>query len=280
MARTRFHKDYYAILGLQPGATGEEVRKAYRRLALEWHPDRRPGDGAAAERFKEISEAYAVLSHPARRREYDLSRQPGSRTAFTHSREDLFRDLFADPRASTIFEELARELERMGLRVDRRYFHDTLFGGRVVVTGGIFIISPLTPILGLFRLAAAALRAARVLPAWKTPETQPLPAPTGLWGTLGQLGRRVLGLPSAAGGPSPLAAEDIALPLYLTREEALRGGEKRVTIKWVRGPEEVLVKVPPGIQPGTCLRLRGKGKPRPDGSRGDAYLTVEIGGEA
>src|SRR5438046_1370013 len=81
----------------------------------------------------------------------------GSRGGFSQSREDVFRDLFNDPRASAVFEELTRELERLGLRVDRRDFERTLFGGRVVVTGGVFTISPWR-VLG--RIAGAGLRLA------------------------------------------------------------------------------------------------------------------------
>ncbi len=270
--RTRMDTDYYAVLGLPSGATGDEIRRAYRRLALEWHPDRRPGDPEAPERFKEISEAYAVLIDPARRREYDQARRTGAPGSFHARREDLFRDLFADPTASAIFEELAREFERMGMHVDRHYFRHTLFGGRAVMTGGIFIISPLTPVLALFRLARAALRGARAAQLGR-PAAPPLPRP-GLSGFLGRVGRSLLGLPAPTG--PPLGPEDVVLPLRLTPAEAERGGGKPVTLRWRWGPEEVLVTVPPGTRGGTHLRLRGKGKPRPDGTRGDAYLTVEI----
>jgi molecular chaperone DnaJ len=64
-------KDYYAILGVSREATQEEIKRAYRQLALKYHPDRNPGDKAAEERFKEINEAYAVLSDPERRARYD-----------------------------------------------------------------------------------------------------------------------------------------------------------------------------------------------------------------
>src|SRR6266508_6998338 len=152
MARQRADRSYYAALGLGPEATEEEIRRTYRRLALEWHPDRNPGNPRAEERFKEISEAYAVLMDPAKRGAYDRARGAGEPGGFGPSREDVFRDLFNDPRASAIFEELARELSRAGLRVDRRDFERTLFGGRVVVTGGVFVISPLTPIRMLWRV--------------------------------------------------------------------------------------------------------------------------------
>ena len=108
--RQRADSDYYATLGLGTEATEEEIRRTYRRLALEWHPDRNPGNPRAEERFKEISEAYAVLMDPAKRRSYDAARSAGTTTSFDPSREDVFRDLFADPRASAVFEELASDL--------------------------------------------------------------------------------------------------------------------------------------------------------------------------
>jgi len=64
-------KDYYEILGISRDASEEEIKKAYRRLALKYHPDRNPGDKVAEERFKEINEAYACLSDPEKRANYD-----------------------------------------------------------------------------------------------------------------------------------------------------------------------------------------------------------------
>ena len=64
-------KDYYEILGLQKDAPHKQVRDAYRKLALQYHPDRNKDNPAAAERMKEINEAYAVLSDPQKRKDYD-----------------------------------------------------------------------------------------------------------------------------------------------------------------------------------------------------------------
>jgi molecular chaperone DnaJ len=64
-------KDYYEILGLQKGASDDEIKKAFRKLALQYHPDRNAGDKEAEEKFKEINEAYQVLSDPQKRSQYD-----------------------------------------------------------------------------------------------------------------------------------------------------------------------------------------------------------------
>ena len=63
--------DYYAALGVDRGASGEEIRKAYRRLARKFHPDLNPGDKAAEERFKKVQEAYDILSDTKKRQMYD-----------------------------------------------------------------------------------------------------------------------------------------------------------------------------------------------------------------
>lgn len=57
-------RDYYEVLGLQKGASDEEIKRAFRKMAMKYHPDKNPGDKAAEEKFKEINEAYSVLSDP------------------------------------------------------------------------------------------------------------------------------------------------------------------------------------------------------------------------
>jgi DnaJ-class molecular chaperone len=264
VARQRSDRDYYAILGLAPDANEDEIRRTYRRLALQWHPDRNPGDARAEERFKEISEAYAVLIDATKRGAYDGARSAGRTGGFRASREDVFRDLFNDPRASAIFEELARELARAGLRVDRRDFERTLFGGHVVMGSRVFVISPRT----LWRLGRAVLRG---VPA---PTPTPVLPRAGLLGRALALGRRLLG---SSDGAAARPSEDVTYPLRLTAAEAAQGGRKHVKLRRVDGDDDVLVTIPAGVREGTRLRLRGKGRALDGSRRGDAYLVVKVG---
>ncbi|MEN9713883.1 MAG: hypothetical protein RLZZ164_547 [Actinomycetota bacterium] len=78
-----FDKDFYKVLGVDKAVSDSELKKVYRKLARQFHPDSNPGDAAAEARFKEISEAYTVLSDPAQRKEYDAVRAMGGGARFT-----------------------------------------------------------------------------------------------------------------------------------------------------------------------------------------------------
>jgi len=76
-------KDYYKILGVKKRASDEEIKKAYRKLAMKFHPDHTKGDKTAEEKFKKISEAYAVLSDKEKRRQYDTFGSDGFQQRFS-----------------------------------------------------------------------------------------------------------------------------------------------------------------------------------------------------
>ena len=97
-------KDYYEVLGLSRNAGEDEIKKAYRKLALQYHPDRNPGDKQAEEKFKELSEAYQVLADPEKRAKYDqFGHAAFGETGpfaggfdFSHGFEDIFGDIFGE----------------------------------------------------------------------------------------------------------------------------------------------------------------------------------------
>ena len=81
--------DYYKILGIEKSASADEIKKAFRTLAVKYHPDRNQGDKQAEEKFKEINEAYAVLSDPDKKQQYDTFGSSGFHQQY--SQEDIFR---------------------------------------------------------------------------------------------------------------------------------------------------------------------------------------------
>jgi len=83
-------KDYYQLLGISKSASAEEIKKAYRKMALKYHPDRNKDNKEAEAKFKEISEAYAVLSNPEKKKQYDMFGADGFQRRY--SQEDIFRD--------------------------------------------------------------------------------------------------------------------------------------------------------------------------------------------
>jgi curved DNA-binding protein CbpA len=289
-------KEYYAILGLKEDASSEEIRKAYRKLALHYHPDRNRGDAGAEERFKAISEAYAVLLDPEKRRLYDLSRQAGvgagagTRAGYRaepgaySSQEDILRDLLYNRDAAAIFEELTREFQRMGFRFDDSFVRHVFFGGRGFVFGGVFFGGPFR-----WGRTAEGERSGgfrRRIEPWgpwrearRVAETD---GETRSEGLLARLGRTFRGVVSGIGRVAQLALRagrqgaDLTRDLPITPEEARSGARKHVRLARGTEIEEVVVTIPSGVRSGTRLRLRGKGLVGQTGLPGDLYLRIHI----
>lgn len=105
-------KDFYSILGVARGATAEEIKKAYRKMALQFHPDRNPGNKEAEDRFKEAAEAYEVLSDPAKKQRYDQFGHEGIRGTdfrpFTDVNDifSTFSDIFGGGIGGSIFDDV------------------------------------------------------------------------------------------------------------------------------------------------------------------------------
>ena len=95
-------KDYYEVLGVNKGTPKEDLKKAYRKLAMKYHPDRNPDDEAASEKFKELSEAYEILSDDQKRQAYDQFGHDGVNPSFSNAQgaaegfSDIFGDIFSD----------------------------------------------------------------------------------------------------------------------------------------------------------------------------------------
>jgi len=113
MPRTK--KDYYSILGVDRSASDDDIKKAYRKLAMQYHPDKNPGkEKWANEKFKEINEAYGVLGNPDKRKQYDQFGTTGDAS-----------DVFGNYQTQSTFEDLMKEFGGQGLRYD---FLDGVFG--------------------------------------------------------------------------------------------------------------------------------------------------------
>ena len=281
-------KEYYEILGLKENASAEEIRRAYRKLALHYHPDRNRGDATAEERFKAISEAYGVLTDSEKRRLYDLSRATGAgmRTdaraepwGYT-SQEDILRDLLRNRDAAAIFEELTREFQRMGFRFDDGFVRHTFFGGRGVVFGGIFFGGPFGG--GRHRRRESFGAFGRHTADWgprlgdrSTRETADARQSPGLLARIGQALQGIGRIARLALGSGQRGA-DLTQDFLITPAEARQGARKHLRYSRGTAVEEVLVTIPAGVRPGTKLRLRGKGLLGTSGAPGDLYLRIQV----
>lgn len=266
-------KDYYATLGVGKDAREDEIKKAYRRLALQYHPDRNPGDKSSEEKFKEIAEAYGVLIDRTKRSEYDTYGADAGRNGFSHySREDIFRDIFSNPAMADIFRDLENEFRKSGYRSGESFFNDMFFrGGQGVFSGRVFFSGP-----GGARVYSFGSRGGpRQYTAEDFAPQQAVIEPAAREGGLIGLGKSLWA--SVKGLLSPAAARDLHFTLVISPMDSELGREVRFAYTRGVSEEPVSLKVPTGIESGTKLRLQGMGLEEPEGGPpGDLYLEVVI----
>ena len=284
MNREFYYKNYYQILGVSREAKADEIKKAFRQLALQCHPDRNPGDKEAEERFKGISEAYGVLIDPEKRQSYDFIHQQGASTSpgadFRYTQEDIFRDLFTNPSGRDIFADLNREFARMGFRFDPQFFDHVFFGGRGIFFNGVIFGGPngirvesADPRTGLFSQMARD----------SIPHMEQVLIPRGI-GIKGRIlswaGKKLVGffLRRLFGGETPGAERgdlDVTFSLPLDRKEISRPASQEISYQIDGKQENLVVRIPSEVKDGMVLRLRGKGKTRGN-EAGDLYLKIEL----
>lgn len=235
-------KDYYKILGVGRNATEDEIKKAYRNLAMKYHPDRNPGkEKEANEKFKQINEAYEVLGDPEKRKQYDRFGTVGT------------GDIFGSPFTQAGFEEVMRDFGRRDLGFD---FLKHIFDG----------------FESFGRPGRVEFRAQR-------PGGEIFHGHVSLEDMLGDLfGTRPGARREYAAVPFDEAfrqatekSNDIHEQVTISSEKARRG----VRMEYKRGKAKIEITIPPGVKTGQKVRYRGA-RLRLDGQPGDLYVHIKV----
>ncbi len=279
--------DYYNTLGVNKTATEEDIKKAYRKLAMKYHPDHAKGDKAAEEKFKQVSEAYAVLSDKEKRQQYDTFGSTGFQQRY--SQEDIFKDFN--------FEDILRGfgLGGAGFSTGRRGSSRKFsFGG-----GAPFgnFAGQETPIKGSdliyelsLTLQEAATGTSKQISFQHRQQSENLTVkiPKGLI-TGKKLRISGKGEPGPYGGPAgdlyikskiiddplfDIKGHDLYLKHSIKLTEAILG--ITVAVPTIDG-KELSLKIPAGVKHKTQMRLSGNGIPfMNEEIRGDLYVQIDV----
>ncbi|HEY8134113.1 MAG TPA: DnaJ C-terminal domain-containing protein [Thermoanaerobaculia bacterium] len=272
-------KDYYQILGVKKSATEEEIKKAYRSLAKKYHPDKNKGNKEAENKFKEISEAYAVLSDKEKREQYDRL----GAEAFSFGGRGGGQDPFAgfDFSQFTSGARRGRSGRSAGAGGFTDIFSD-LFGGggfEEMPSRGADLNAELA-----IDFRDAVLGATMDLTVNGSHIKVKIPEGVADGQTIRIRGKGAPGRQGAPPGdlnvlvhvrPHPLferRGDDIYIDLPITVGEAAQGAQ--IEVPTIRGP--VKARIPKGTQGGQTFRLTGKGVRKKGGGYGDQYYRVEI----
>jgi curved DNA-binding protein len=290
-------KDYYQVLGIEKDASQDKIKKAYRKLAMKYHPDHSSGSKEHEDKFKEISEAYAVLSDPEKRRQYDTYGSEDFQQRY--SQEDIFKDFdisdilkeFGFGGASFFTSGAQKGRGRRG-GTHHSFDPENVFGfggrpgGRQVQAKGndVEYEMPLT----IQEVASGTSKTFTVAGPTGKPDTITIKVPKGLI-----TGKKVRlagkGEPSPYGGsPGDLyirsrivqdpVFESKEYDLYMTREikltEALLG--TKINVPTVDG-KQLSLRVPSGTKPKSKLRIAGQGLPHmKGGGSGDLFVVIDV----
>ena len=260
-------KDYYKVLGVAKTATKDEIKKAYRKLAQKFHPDANTGDATAEARFKEISEAHAILTNAEKRAEYDQIRafmegggerfygfRPGGQGSVRVNIGDLFGDTTGVE--GSPFEDLfgfgpRRPARGQDLETSVHLTFDEAISGTTRSINGANV-----------RIPPGVKNGQRIRVAGKGGPSS--------GGQPGDLYVVVVVEPHPVFGQGNNG--DLLLDLPITFTEAALGA--KVTVPTLTG--QVTLKIPAGTPNGKTFRVRGKGGPSPGGGAGDLLVTVAI----
>jgi len=279
-------RDYYSVLGVSKNASDEEIKRVYRKLAMKYHPDRNPNRKEAEERFKEINEAYAVLSDKEKRKQYDTFGAEGFRQRFTQ--EDIFRGFDFEEILSNLFGGRGKREFRSGGRGGfdfGDFFGQTAYQdmGRMPQKGED-ILYELS--VSLEESAFGGEKKISYRKNGKIEEVSvkiPRGIPPGK-----KLRLSGKGMEGKNGGPPG----DLYLQISIKEHPVfIREGDDLIVDKEINFSEAVLgttvevptlegkkiVKVPPGTQSHTKMRLKGLGIPHFQGEgRGDEYVRMIV----
>jgi DnaJ-class molecular chaperone len=252
---TSNNHDYYAVLGLNSSAGPQEIREAYRKLAFQYHPDRNKDDPQSTEKMKAINEAYATLSDPVKKADYDSLRQRFGPAAYdrfrqTHSQEDIFRNSDIDQ----IINEFSRSF---GFRNADQMFSQ-FYGSNFRI---FFYNQP-----------GFTSRSYDDAPSNNHVNRTLTNAKPGLADRMVKyLFKKVLRY------EFPERGKDIKDMIHINPEMAQRGGEIEYNYqKWGK-PKNLMVKIPAGIQDSQKIRLREMGMAgKAGGGPGDLLITVKV----
>lgn len=300
MAVTDF-KDYYAVLGVSKTATPDEIKRAYRKLARKYHPDMNPGDRQAEARFKEINEAYEVLSEPEKRQKYDQYGQywkqvgnvgaggwPGGGPAgfatdmggFDFSQfssfDDFINELLGRVGGSSKRNTRWSTSYRQTTGPSGNGFEDFAYGGFGGTSGdreGNISLTLAEAFHGTTKRLNVGNEIINVrIPPGAKPGSRIRLRGKGQVTAYGQRGDLYLTVQIQPHQFFQFEGDNLVCEVPIAPDEAVLGA----TIDVPTPDGTVKMTIPPGIRSGQSLRLRGKGWPQAKGDRGDQLVRIQI----